>query len=152
MSHNVSIKDIKITNIDALRMAVNELKGKGVDIDFVENGTYRAYYSHQQKEYPFVVRLNKNKYDVALEPAKDGEGYDLVYDPFGNKIRDVIGYNANEVDKNYCDVNSPNLHLGKLLQAYNLNVAEQAAAAQGYSTQRQYDEKTKVENLIVTGY
>lgn len=152
MSHNITVKNLKIKNIAALQSAVRELAEKGVNISLEENAHYRGYNRSQSGEYPYVIKLKDSPYDVALKESEDGEGYVPVFDTWNNQIRSKIGYSANELAGASCDINSPEAHIGKLMQLYGVCEAEHVAAQQGLTTMRSFDEETKMLNLIVEGY
>lgn len=152
MSHNVTIKDIKVTDMSAMAKAVKELCAEGIDMELVENGQYRGYSAMQSGNYPWVLKLNKGKYDVAFTPAEDGGGFVPVFDPYGNHVRSHCGYPVHEMDKNTCNIHSPSVHIGKLMQRYCTVLTENAAAMQGLTTQRDFDPASKTMNVVITNY
>lgn len=151
MSHNITVDKIKIKNIDALRSAIHELAGSGVKISLEENAHYRGYNVRESGTYPYVIQLPNSRYDVALTPDKDGEGYVPVFDTWNDQVRNQLGYSKGALADASCDINSPEAHIGRLMQLYGICEAEMVASQQGLYTTRQFDEKTKVMNLIVEG-
>ena len=154
MSHNVTISDIKITDIDALEAACAELRSKGVKISLHKDATYLAYDSSQTKVYPYVIKMEESKYDIGFEKTSDG-AYVPVFDPFAGQIQRVVGLDRNSVQNldllNACAVNDPKVHIGKLMQTYGLCKAEAEAGQHGYTTQRVNSDGGQVQ-LVVTGY
>lgn len=110
MSHFTNMQT-QIKDITALKQAVKEL-GLGL----VENGIARGYKGNSTKG-DYVIRL-KGPYDVALIRQTDGT-YGIVTDWWAGHVAAEIGHNG-----------------GKLLQAYGVNVATNAARKQGHSVTR----------------
>lgn len=128
MSHTTTIDAIKITDVQALRSACNELKASGVNVDLIENATPRAYSTGQMSQADFVVKLNDTKFDVGL--YKQDNEYVAKCDFWNGYVESVLGapQGAGESPQQ--------AKLGKLYQAYAVNAAENAAVQQGYTVQR----------------
>lgn len=145
MSHTSTIDSIIITNIKALRATVKELNNAGVECSLLEDAIPRAYYTNQigLEKAPFVIKLNKGKYDVGLYKNKDNSGYECRADFWNNDIATQLGVSH----KNGVPSNQSNL--GKLYQTYGVVAAEQQAIKQGYSTSRTVKKDGTVQ-LVLT--
>jgi hypothetical protein len=152
MSHNVNLSDVKITNVEALKQAVENLKKAGTapGINLVQNGTLRGYAGMTEKA-DYVLTL-PGQYDVAFNWDKDrttlvprGE-----YGHYGNTGVGVED-GAKTISGAVCDAYGPRAAIGRLLQEYNTVCVEWQAARKGMATSRQFDSKTKIMNVVVTG-
>lgn len=147
MSHNVKITNIKITNLDAVIAAVNELNEElGLNWTYEYNGMIRGW-AGQKTKVDLAILTNK-QYDIGFNKNKDGT-YSPVYEDFCTyEFDDTIRADtfAEGIDK---DVNRSGKAIGKLLQRINVITAEAEAAQCGYSTQREYDKETGIMNLLV---
>jgi len=152
MSHNITVSDIKITDLDALESAVNELKAEGANISMSRNAKYRGYNTSQSRDtMPVVINLPDAPWDLGFD--KDAEGnYVPVFDPYKGHIRNAVGFQPNEVDGTACDINSPAVHIGKLIQRYAACKIEREAAVQGRSVQRAGVDEHNNIRLVVGGY
>jgi hypothetical protein len=119
-----------ITDVAALRAAVDELKRRGMKISLEQNTTPRAYFSNQQGmgEADYVVQLHDASYDVGL--YKKDKGYEARTDFWGGSVEKVLGVNPKEGE------NADQARLGKLYQMYAVCAAEQQAFRQGYNPRR----------------
>ena len=152
MSHNVVVNNIKITDLVALEQAVNELKQAGSNISIAYNCRYRGYDTRQSIDnMPVVIKLHDAPWDIGF--GKDEQGnYNPVFDPYKGYVQKEVGYYAGELDSKSCDVNSPSIHLGRLIQHYTACKIEREVAMQGHSVTRTgIDPVTKQFNLIVSG-
>jgi hypothetical protein len=128
MSHTVTVSDVEIVNIAALKAAVNELKQKGVPCELLENVVPRAYYQNQQgmnEAAEFVLRNESIPYDVGFYKTQNAKGktvYEPRTDTFMNHIRNTYGNDKSA--------------LGKLTQLYSVHAVTQQAVRQGYRVQR----------------
>lgn len=130
MSHTTTISAITITDANALRAAVDELKRRGMNIELETNSAPRAYYSNQDGMgvAPYVVRLRDSRYDVGLY-EKD-KGYEARADFWAGDIEKVLGADAREGE------DPGQAKLGKLYQMYAVCAAEQQAFRQGLNPRR----------------
>ena len=147
MSHNVKITNVKISNLDVVVAAVNELNEElGLNWTCEYDTTIRGW-NGQQTKVKLAIKTNK-RYDIGFNLNKDGT-YSPVYEDFCMyEFDDTIraDRNAEGIDDNV-DMNGK--AIGKLLQRINIITAECEAAQCGYTTQREYDEKTGIMNLLV---
>ncbi len=153
MSHNVTVSDVKINDIDALQMAVAELQKEGTKISLAKDSHYRGYNTRESGVYPYVLKLEGSPYDIALTKNQDGS-YSPVFDPWGGHIRANVGASGSGigVDGKACNINSPQANIGRLMQRYAVCKAEKEAHRQGLTTNRQFNNKTQQYQLEVVGY
>lgn len=147
MSHTTAIKGIKISNIEALQLAVAELAQQGKNIELVPNAQPRAFYNNQDGMgvADFVIKLGDSRYDIGLYKQADGT-YEPRTDFWGQDVQKILGGKA--TDKQY----EEQAKLGLLFQSYAVNAVEQQCRFEGKSTRRQVDEKSGQIQVIVTGY
>jgi hypothetical protein len=124
MSHTTTIKNVEITDLVALSAAITELKNSGVDCELLENAVPRAYYQTQQGmgKAPFVLKLNKSRYDVGFYQKAEATGYEARCDLFGRDVEKVLGFGGNP--------------LGKLMRHYSACAITRKAVQQGYYVNR----------------
>lgn len=144
MSHNIAIRDVKITDIDALRSAISELQAEGVKVNLHDKGTFRTY-SGNDNQSEYTIELPDSNHDVGLIKQEDGS-FSAVFDPYGGGVQKYLGANPK-----FVKTNDPKAYIGKLMQTYALCKAEVESAMQGYTTTRQFDEATGVVSLVVEG-
>jgi hypothetical protein len=145
MSHTTAINSIEITDVDALRSAVQELKTNGVDCELLENAIPRAYYRNQLPQADLVLKLNKSAYDVGFYAKENGTGYITKCDFFQGDIAKQLG--TNDVREGEDPVQA---RLGKLYQTYAVHATSRAAAQQGHTVQR-INKADGTVQLVVTG-
>jgi hypothetical protein len=125
MSHTTVINNIEVTDVNALRQAVQELKSKGVDCSLIENAIPRAFYANQagmSDKADIVVKDNSGPYDIGFYRRGDGKGYEMRMDTYGGSIGKSFGTSESPV--------------GKLMQLYGVHAATRKAVQQGYSVRR----------------
>lgn len=139
MSHTTTLRSVKITDIEAVRQAIDFLversNGK-LKISLIENAVPRMYYPDQYGKCDYVVKLGNSRYDIGLAKQADGT-FALVYDAWQGDIRKQVGDPMNVTHKEAdmaaaCDVAS-------LLNAYGVFAAQRQLYEQGY-----YDTKIEV--------
>jgi hypothetical protein len=128
MSHTTSIEDVQITDVHALKQTIADLQKQGVDCKLEENATPRAYYNNQLQQAPFVLRLNKSRFDVGFYDNGNG-GYVPKCDIFADEILGQIGVRKDGVPRE-------RQAIGRFMQAYATNAAQRAAVKQGFKVQR----------------
>ena len=147
MSHNVKITNIKIANLDVVVAAINELNEElGLNWTCEYDTTIRGW-AGQETKVKMAIKTNK-AYDIGFNENPDGT-YSPVYEDFcAYEFEDSIRADrtAEGIDP---DVNMKGKAIGKLLQRINIITAECEAAQCGYTTQREYDAKTGIMNLLV---
>jgi hypothetical protein len=137
VSHNVLIKNVKITSLDALRRAINELKSEGVNVAFSEQKTFRTY-AGQPNKCDYAILLGDQRHDVGLVKQPDGS-YLPYYDPYGMK------HDGSDVS---CKIDpgqrDERVAIGKLLQRYSTCVAEDELALAGHAVVREKGENGEI--------
>jgi len=129
MSHTTAIKGVEITDVHALRLAVNDLNAAGVKCSLLENAIPRAYYSNQDGlgKADLVLKLDNAQYDVGLY-LKD-KNYEARTDFWGNSVERELGVKDS-------GVSGEQQKLGKLYQFYAVNATQRALNMKGISTRR----------------
>lgn len=151
MSHNVTVSNIKITDITSLEAAIDELRGKGVAISLHKDAHYRGYNASQSGVRPYVIRLDGSPYDIALDVDSDGN-YVPVFDPWNGHVARQVGANMKDAELfQQCSLSDPRVAIGQLMQTYGVVKTEREAAMKGLSTQRNVQENGQVA-VTVTGY
>lgn len=142
MSHTSTIESIRFMDIDAVEMAVNELREKhGVRLRFERNLKPRAYYPDQEgmtEPAPYCIVVEDAKYDIGLYPAADGQGYEARYDTFDYPveagIRHYIGAEVEQQDSAELGYSANDqAAAGKLYNLYSIHATMRRAFALGYS-------------------
>lgn len=135
ISHNVNIKGVEINDIVALRRAIKNIKGRGVNISLDETAKSFRTYSGQPSHCDMAIRLPDSNHDVGL--LKDDKGnYKLVFDPYtaGRRgIEDNIGAAGDAV---FCPTDPNVRNVGALMQEYALCKCEENATREGHITER----------------
>lgn len=147
MSHTSAVKSIAITNVEALRAAVEELNTMGVKCSLIENATPRAYFKDQQGmgKADYVIQLGGNcRYDIGLYKAAGG-GYEVRTDFWGKDVEQVLGAKASDPSK------AEQAKLGKLFQTYGIHATMMEVRKKGYMATRQKG-ADGVEQVVVSGY
>jgi hypothetical protein len=144
MSHTSTIDSVVISDVGALRQAIAELKGQGVNCELLENAVPRAYYANQTglEKAPLVIKLNDSRYDVGLYDNGNG-GFEARTDFWGGDVQNVLGAPAETPEQR------EQAKMGRLFQTYAVCAAESHAALNGYSTQRSLKEDGTVQ-LVLT--
>lgn len=145
MSHTTAINSIEITDVDALRSAVAELKTNGVNCELLENAIPRAYYNNQLEQADLVLKLKNSKYDVGFYKKQDSSGYITKCDFYQGEIQRELG--TTDVREGEDPVQA---RLGKLYQTYAIHATTRAATQAGHMVQRQNRQDGTVQ-LVVTG-
>jgi len=132
MSHTTTIDKVIITDIAALRSAIAELKGKGVNCELLESAKPRAYYANQEGmgEAPYVIQLSDASYDIGLYEREDNKGYDSRTDLYGGTVQRSVGVKQGEGES------KEQAAIGKVLQMYGIHATTRKAAQQGYQVTR----------------
>lgn len=144
MSHNTTIDEIVFSDIKALEAAVADLNKAGVDCELIKDVVPRAYSSGQLGKAPYVLKLNKGRYDVGFYWNKAKGGYEAKTDFFSNYVRGQLGASIKDGES------QAQAHMGKLFSAYVIQAATRKAAQQGYSVQRSNKADGSVR-LVMTG-
>jgi hypothetical protein len=131
MSHTTKIDSVVISDVGALAQAITELTAEGVRCELLENAMPRAYYNNQKgmETAPYVVKLHDSKYDVGLYDNGQG-GYEARADFWAKEVENVLGAKAAGAG------DAAQAKMGKLFQRYAVVAAENHAAMNGYSSQR----------------
>lgn len=146
MSHTVKVNSVPIKSINALTCAVNELKQQGVNCDLKTNTQPRMYYKDQHGICDYVLRLHDSPYDVGFDYNKEDNVYNVVVDPWANKVGSQIGASCpipktDEEKARHC--------VGKLMQLYTKHTVIEAATQQGYTVEDAYlDSKNNYQVVV----
>lgn len=125
MSHNTVIKDVKITDLDALTTAVDQLIREGVNIAFDREATKFRTYRGQPDACQGAIRLPGEAFDIGLKREEDGT-YVPVFDHMLDQNRSIAcAFTPGER-------RSDRHTIGKLMQYYTAAKAEKEAALQGH--------------------
>lgn len=145
MSHNVMIKNVKITSLDALRSAIRELQAEGAKISLDETSGHFRTYRGQPDRCDIAIKLEGagEPHDIGLVKQPDGS-YTPVFDPYGMRGSSGIACEYSPGDDNY----DQRRWIGKLMQRYSACVVEQEAALQGHTSQRVPGENGELEVVI----
>jgi hypothetical protein len=138
MSHNVLISNVKITNLDALRRAIQELSAEGINVAFLEQKTFRTYRG-QSNKCDFCVSLPDQSYDVGFQLQRDGSYIPICDASMMPKDGSSISCAWRQGDSHQ-DWNR--IAIGKLVQRYTTCVTEDTFAMQGFPTTRELDMNT----------
>lgn len=157
MSHNVTISNVKIRDISAVRQAVSELASElNTRMELKENAVIRSYAStHKQygneETAEYVIHMADFRYDVGLTKNSDGSYSLRAESASSGDFGKVLGTprDAKTFDGKACYSYGPGAACGRLVQRINTIVAEKEATQMGLTTTRQVDAKTSVMNLIV---
>src|SRR5258706_2983619 len=130
MSHLVSIKEIVFVDIDALKMAIEELQNNGIACGLQQNVTAKSLFKAQRKKYDWVIKLDDSPFDVGLYMDKDKGGYVPKVDLMGDHVSYLLGIVPREgEDRNKCS-------LAKLNRLDATHAAMRAAIKAGHTVQR----------------
>lgn len=142
MSHTSKIDSVKITDIDAVKQAIEDLNKMGIKCSLRENATPRAYYADQKGMgiAPYVVHLQDCTYDVGLYKSDDGKYYEPRADLFAKKIKNILGVEGDTLQD----------HIGKLLNAYSARATMRAAIRKGYQCNRIQNDNGLTKKVIIT--
>lgn len=152
MSHTSTVSNIVITDIQALRSALSELRSKGIRCSLKTNEAPRAFYKDQpgMGVAPYVIHLEDGRYDVGLYLTKgSNSAYEVRYDTFGGHVETLLGVERKAT--NPSNNNYEVAGVGKLLQSYAIHATINKAAASGKSVIRDNRADGTVV-LTVNGY
>lgn len=141
MSHTTTIDAVAITDVDALKAAIKELKDNGIRCDLLENKKPRAYSANQEgMAHPadFVLHLHDSPYDVGLYKNEDN-AYEARTDLWNNHVAKILGVPAGPGES------KEQAALGKLFQTYAIHAATRKAVQQGYNVTRVTKEDGSVQ-------
>lgn len=149
MSHTTKLKSVVIRDTSALMAAVADLRAQGVDCELRQNEKPRMYYANQHSECDYVLRLNKQPYDVGFERQDDGT-YVPVFDEWAGNISREIGAGATCPMPNTPEGKAQH-QIGQFFQQYAKHAAINAATAQGYMVESAITDEQGEINLILSG-
>ena len=148
MSHTTSIASVVVTDISALRAAIEELRREGIRCELLENAVPRAYFSNQQGmgPAPYVVKVTDAKYDVGLYPVEGKQNeYTFSTDFYGGTVQNILGTRVVGEGET-----QDQAKLGKLAQRYAVCAAERQAIQQGFSADRTTGENGSIQLTLTT--
>lgn len=141
MSHNVTINNVKITNLDALRAAVKELRSENINLELDEEAkTFRTYFG-QRNTCDMTIRLPTESFDVGLVKQPDGS-FIPVYDDM------LAGNRQIACEWKPGDPRDSRSAMGKLAQRYAVCATEIEAALQGHSCVRTPGDNGEINVVI----
>jgi len=130
MSHNTIIKDMKFTDLSALRTAISELQKEGISIALNEGRKKFRTWAGQPDQCDICIELPNESFDVGLVKQPDGT-YLPVYDH-------MLANNGSIACEYRRDVPYQDRHaIAKLAQRYGVVLAEQQLAIEGHCTIRE---------------
>lgn len=141
MSHTTYVRTLLLSDEEAIKGAIKELKAQGVDCDLLESVCPRSYGGTRMKQADFCLQLKDSPYDVGLYKDKDGN-YAAATDFYQGHVEKVLGVTPGKDD------NHNQAKLGKLYQAYATSAIETQAARQGYSVSRVAGENGNVQLVL----
>lgn len=146
MSHTTTINKIDLSDIDALRAAINMLNDRGVKCDLLENAVPRAYSPNQagMGEADYVLNLKNAEYDVGLYQQADGT-FEPRTDFWGGSVEREIGVEAREGEDH------GQARIGKFVQAYAAQAAMRKAIQQGHTVNMVDQEDGTIQLQIMVG-
>ena len=126
ISHTTRVKAVKVTDIDALRAAVDTLaRERNVKITLEENTGARLWST--EPKFPYVVKVKDCRFDVGFERGEDGS-YTPVFDAHGGYLAQFVG-GGQKLAKTPEEQMLSNI--GGLMQAYTREVLTRTAQMQG---------------------
>lgn len=126
MSHNVTLKDVKFTDMTMLGSIVSELSQGKCTLD-MEAKKFRTY-AGQPTHCDGKITL-PGRHDIGLLKNEDG-AYNPVFDPY-------------QMDQMFKSPHGTS-YIGRIAQEYALQTAEYEAAQNGMSSERVQGEKGTV--------
>lgn len=143
MSHNVKITNVKVSNLSYVESAVAELNEE-LGLNWVcEYDSEIRGWAGKTTKVKLAIKTN-DRYDIGFTENDDGTYTAIYEDMYWSPVRaDSYAELAEDCE------DKKGQNIGKLLQRINIITAECEAAQCGYSTQREYDERTGIMNLLV---
>lgn len=146
MSHTTTISTLLLSDEKAIRLAVAELKTKGVNVELLENAIPRAYSSSQRGmgKAPMVLQVKDATYDVGIYRNDDGKTFEARTDFYNGSVERALGAKPGAED------NRTQARLGKFYRTYAAHAATRKATQMGHSVRR-VDRADGSIQLTVTG-
>lgn len=161
MSHTTEIKSVPIRDVAALRMAVNELKQKGVKCELREKAKPRMYYENQHGICDYVLHLSDSSYDVGFEAVTDSKTkqvdyYKLILDTWSGQIQSQIGITNEKAKEIEASTGNPVeagvKAIAQLSQLYTKNAATNSARLRGWNVRSStVDDRGNVQLVLAGG-
>lgn len=129
MSHNITMKGVRFTDLDLLGNIVANLSQGAANL-VRDQKTFRTY-AGQSTTCDHCIKM-PGKHDIGLVADKEG-GYTLKFDPYNMSPIFSAGHER----------------IGKLVQEYALQNAEIAAAQNGWQTERKQGANNSVVLEVV---
>jgi hypothetical protein len=145
MSHTTTIGTVAITDIAALRAAVQDLKNSGVQCELAEKTTPRMYFRHQEVQCDYVLKLPMAKYDVGFQKQENGT-YLPITDLYGQSVAGQLGASCPMPNS---EAGRAQHAVGKLMQGYARHAATNAARAKGYTVERSWTDAEGNTQLVL---
>lgn len=147
MSHNTMIDNVKITDVDALRSAVEELRKEGANITLDENGKHFRTWPGQPTNCDMVLRMPDEKFDVGFRKNDAGE-YTPIFDHMLDANKSIACDISHRGKLPFADRDRATI--GKLMQRYTVCLTEKEMALQGYMCNREFDKTTGEMHVVAT--
>ena len=143
MSHTSTISAVKITDINALRAAVNDLNAQGVSCRLVENKVPVSNTTGRQagmsEPAEFCLEIDNASYDIGIYNIGNGQ-HECRTDFWNGSVEAALGADASYV--NSIDGSTPEgreeremARLGLLYTRYEYHAVNSAVAIQGGSVE-----------------
>lgn len=141
MSHTTTLKSLAIKDENAIVKAVEDLQKRGINCRLDRNTKPRMYYTRQEVDCDYVIRLDDSAkaahgkpLDVGFQKQKDGT-FAVIMDEWANGVGSQIGATCAIPQT----AEERAMHtIGQFGQLYAKHAAINAATAQGYIVQRDY--------------
>lgn len=147
MSHTTRINSVKITNVNAMRRAVQRLNNaKGLNLEFVDKNAKAKVW---ERSIPVAFAVNIPGVQMGLNVGFEGDpqkGYTPVYDYHGGWIGQKIGGGHDIAET---PEEQRLAHIGGLMQAYAHEVALEVAGQANAMVDETFNAETGEVVLLV---
>ena len=131
MSHVTKLAGVVITDVGAIRAAVQELNSLGVNVTLTENAKPRDHGYDTVETCDLVLKLD-GAYDVGLKRNAEGN-YEPVLDVYQGHVGKYLGATCPlPGTAGYRSQEHTQHEIGRLLQLYAKHAAMNAASAMGH--------------------
>ena len=139
MSHTTTVKSVKVTNVQAMRRAVEALNAaQGTNYVFTDNGHCQLWGTKKSCAFTITVPGVRMGLNVGFE-GNEAEGYTPVFDAHGGWIAEHLG-GGRSLAKTPDEINLSNI--GKLMHQYSLEVVRTVAGEAGCMLTEQFNAET----------
>lgn len=141
MSHVTKLAGVVITDIGAVRAAVNELNSLGINVEIGENQKPRVHGYDSVAVCDYVLKLS-GAYDVGLKKNAQGN-YEPVLDVYQHHVAKA-GLGATcpmPGSASYMSQEATQHEIGRFLSLYAKHAALNAAASAGHTVENIYTDE-----------